>query len=800
MAIKVLKFVNGIPKEINPSVDSIAAKSIFIGGAEGTGTELTKVILDALRGGGDASSLHNHDTQYYTKATTYTKSEINSLVGDVGSGLQLEIENREEADDDLGLRIDSAEDAIGLKASQSDLEQEIGNREQGDLDVAEAASTDATNKANAALAAAIADALATYVPLSQKGANSGVATLDSNGKILVSQLSALAITEVFVVADIAARDALVIGSSEGEIQEGDVAVVIDADGNGNKSSFIYTGSAWVSLNDGTVISVNGQTGSVVLSTSDIAEGSNLYYTQSRFNTAFANKSTSDLYEGSNLYFTESRAKSAVAADIASAVALEAQARTEADEDLDEKIDELIAQEVIDRNAAIGIEAAARVAGDAATLASAAVDATAKANAAQAAAAADATSKASNAQSASNSYTDASIAQEVIDRDDAIGIEAGLRVAGDAATLASAATDATAKANAAQAAAAADATSKASNAQSAAATDATTKADAAQAAAAADATSKVAAAKAEIMGGIPDSMFDTIKEIADELASDNTATGVILGRLNALESADSAQSTINSNLQSADATLQDNIDDADGYAQDIRNDLDSEIARATAAEGVNATSVETEAGLRVAGDAATLASAATDATAKANAAQAAAQAYADGQDVIAAAAAQAYADAAVLVEKNRAEAAEALKSDVYFSLPTAVEDIVVGDLIVAKYNGSSQVEAYKASSAAADNADFNNGKWAVVGSAFNATSNAVHTVSIKKAVGDIATVSFDSAPTLADAGKSVYLGSNGKATLTAPSDAGAGITYIGTLASATQVFLCPAQLRGINADA
>lgn len=42
------------------------------------------------------------------------------------------------------------------------------------------------------------------------------------------------------------------------------------------------------------------------STSGLAEGSNLYYTASRFNTAFAGKSTSDLTEGSNLYLTTPR--------------------------------------------------------------------------------------------------------------------------------------------------------------------------------------------------------------------------------------------------------------------------------------------------------------------------------------------------------------------------------------------------------------------------------------------------------------------------------------------------------------
>jgi hypothetical protein len=42
------------------------------------------------------------------------------------------------------------------------------------------------------------------------------------------------------------------------------------------------------------------------STTNLAEGTNLYYTAARFNTAFAAKSTSDLSEGTNLYYTDAR--------------------------------------------------------------------------------------------------------------------------------------------------------------------------------------------------------------------------------------------------------------------------------------------------------------------------------------------------------------------------------------------------------------------------------------------------------------------------------------------------------------
>ena len=46
-------------------------------------------------------------------------------------------------------------------------------------------------------------------------------------------------------------------------------------------------------------------------TTNLAEGSNLYYTQTRFNTAFTAKSTTDLAEGTNLYYTDARSRAAI---------------------------------------------------------------------------------------------------------------------------------------------------------------------------------------------------------------------------------------------------------------------------------------------------------------------------------------------------------------------------------------------------------------------------------------------------------------------------------------------------------
>jgi len=202
---------------------------------------------------------------------------------------------------------------------------------------------------------AVQDALDLKLNSSLKGSANGLAELDGSGKIPSSQIPALALVDVHVVANNAARDAL-------SVQEGDVAIVQDTG-----KSWIYDGSAWQELTAaGYVTSVNGQTGSVLLgtdqvaegssnlyhtqararqaavvnsssgtetdqamsvsaaksyvgaqidllSTSDIEEGSRLYYTQARFDSAFSAKSTSNLSEGSNLYYTQARFDSALGA-------------------------------------------------------------------------------------------------------------------------------------------------------------------------------------------------------------------------------------------------------------------------------------------------------------------------------------------------------------------------------------------------------------------------------------------------------------------------------------------------------
>ena len=128
-------------------------------------------------------------------------------------------------------------------------------------------------------------------------ASGNVPVLDSNGKLPTGIIPAIAITDTLTASSEAEMLAL-------SAQKGDMCIRTD-------TNAVYVLSAddpsvlanWIQINipSGGVISVNGQTGAVVLDSDDITEGSNhLYYTDSRFNTAFAGKSSGGLTDGSTI--------------------------------------------------------------------------------------------------------------------------------------------------------------------------------------------------------------------------------------------------------------------------------------------------------------------------------------------------------------------------------------------------------------------------------------------------------------------------------------------------------------------
>jgi hypothetical protein len=109
-----------------------------------------------------------------------------------------------------------------------------------------------------------------------RGAVNGYAPLDANGKIPSGYLSSLSVIDVFIVTSEAEMLAL-------EANAGDIAVRQDINAQLILQQVPATSiDNWVQLvSQASVTSINGQTGIVDLTTGDISETTNLYYTDTR---------------------------------------------------------------------------------------------------------------------------------------------------------------------------------------------------------------------------------------------------------------------------------------------------------------------------------------------------------------------------------------------------------------------------------------------------------------------------------------------------------------------------------------
>lgn len=132
-------------------------------------------------------------------------------------------------------------------------------------------------------------------------ASGNIPVLGSDGKLDTAVLPAIAITDTFTATSKA--DMLKLTA-----QTGDVCVISTG---GDKGSYILikddptVAANWQLLTSpaDAVTSVNGKTGVVTLTTANISEGSNLYWTQARFDTAFATKNSTALKDGATIVHT-----------------------------------------------------------------------------------------------------------------------------------------------------------------------------------------------------------------------------------------------------------------------------------------------------------------------------------------------------------------------------------------------------------------------------------------------------------------------------------------------------------------
>lgn len=118
----------------------------------------------------------------------------------------------------------------------------------------------------------------TKLNASEKGAANGVAPLGADSKIPTIYLPSIVFNDIKAVADIAARDAIATNDRQGLI------VKVANTGSGKPGNYMWDLEtlAWIQFADvNDVLTVNGQTGTVVLNTSHIAESGNLYFTEAR---------------------------------------------------------------------------------------------------------------------------------------------------------------------------------------------------------------------------------------------------------------------------------------------------------------------------------------------------------------------------------------------------------------------------------------------------------------------------------------------------------------------------------------
>lgn len=130
------------------------------------------------------------------------------------------------------------------------------------------------------------------IPLTQKAAANGVATLDAGGKIPAGQLpnSVMEFQGQWNAATNTPALADGVGNN-GDVYRANVAGTTNF-GSGNITFAVgdwamYDGTVWQLAHAGAdvVVSVNGFAGAVVLTTTDIAEGTNLYFTDARVRAA-----------------------------------------------------------------------------------------------------------------------------------------------------------------------------------------------------------------------------------------------------------------------------------------------------------------------------------------------------------------------------------------------------------------------------------------------------------------------------------------------------------------------------------
>lgn len=339
------------------------------GGTANEYYHLTISDFNTLRGGsGDASALHNHDTQYYTKTLLdggqldnryHTQSELNSFAASPGSdligdnntyanfipttvtvkGALLGIDTAlSSLADDKRVKISADDTSPGFL--QEKLVVDIGANSTNALEISVL-----NDGANEDLRIRLDESKISIVTsqISDAGAANGAATLDASGKLPSSQLPTSA-TEYLGAWNASTNSPTLTDGvgTNGDMYRVSIGGAQDL-GSGSITfaagdAIIYNGFIWEKIPGEDIIqSVFGRIGVVTALAGDYtasqitnvptgnissttvqsalneldAEKLAISDFSSNFDSNFATKTTTDLAEGTNLYFTNERAQDAV---------------------------------------------------------------------------------------------------------------------------------------------------------------------------------------------------------------------------------------------------------------------------------------------------------------------------------------------------------------------------------------------------------------------------------------------------------------------------------------------------------
>ena len=235
---------------------------------------------------------------YIATTSLATTTYVNSQIAIVNSNLDDEIYNREQADISLQTQISAIS-----SYTTSDFNTDFATKDTDDLSEGStnlyytdarvdaritAAGSVTQSDIDTAIAALIDSAPGTLDTLNELAAALGD---DANFSTTITNSIAtkLAISDFNSTAD-----TWLTGKSTSNLSEGTNLYYTDARVDARiTASNPYT-------------SADFDTDFAGKSTTDLAEGTNLYYTQARFDSALSSKSTTDLSEGNNLYYTDAR--------------------------------------------------------------------------------------------------------------------------------------------------------------------------------------------------------------------------------------------------------------------------------------------------------------------------------------------------------------------------------------------------------------------------------------------------------------------------------------------------------------